>query len=268
MPLTDVLVSALSGPAGKVIRGPLRTIVLEVLEDRGYASPQEVQALRMEISSLESRMAGIQGQLQEAEALAAQGQGEMARLAEELERAVRRAAVAEAAAEPVLVEDAPPGLEADEQDLDAEAQEPDAEAQEPDVEELELDAEDQEPAEEDLVVAPDLPDFLEAELPVEPDATDAPDASIVPALSSQARRCRVVACNEEPSRAGFCQDHLHAWTSGRLEGHVSPEGLIDVSGHPFRVGTELAGEAYAVSDTEPPMVEVGGMRVDAAPMGV
>jgi hypothetical protein len=254
MPLTDVLVSALSGPAGKVIRGPLRTIVLEVLEDRGYASPQEVQALRMEISSLESRMAGIQGQLQEAEALAAQGQGEMARLAEELEKAVRRAAVAEAAAEPVLVEDAPPGLEADEQDLDAE--------------ELELDAEDQEPVEEDLVVAPDLPDFLEAELPAEPDATDAPDASIVPALSSQARRCRVVACNEEPSRAGFCQDHLHAWTSGRLEGHVSPEGLIDVSGHPFRVGSELAGEAYAVSDTEPPMVEVGGMRVDAAPMGV
>jgi hypothetical protein len=262
MPITDVLTSVLSGPAGKVVRGPLRSIVRDVLDERGFASPEEVQELRRQISSLEGRLADVQGLLDEAEALATTGQGELSRLADELEKAVRRAAVAEAAA-PVATEPEP------EPEPEPEVLEAQAEAPEPEPEVLEAQAEaPEEEAEGAVPPPPELPTFLEAELPERPDATDAPDASIAPMLAAQPKRCRVVACTEVPSRSGFCQDHLHAWSSGRLEGHVSPEGLIDVSGQPFRVDVELAGEAFAVSDTMPPMVEVGGMRVDALPLGM
>lgn len=69
MPVIDILSAALSGPAGRVVEGPVRTLVAEVLQDRGYASPAEVQALRDEVrdarrraDSLEARLARLEGQ--------------------------------------------------------------------------------------------------------------------------------------------------------------------------------------------------------------
>jgi hypothetical protein len=63
MPLSDILAAALSRPAGRVVDGPVRTIVREVLADRGYASPAEVQALRDEISGLANQLNGLVSQL-------------------------------------------------------------------------------------------------------------------------------------------------------------------------------------------------------------
>ncbi|NOY25264.1 MAG: DUF3053 domain-containing protein [Oligoflexia bacterium] len=52
MPIIDIVSAALSGPAGRVVEGPVRAIVNEVLQDRGYASPAEVQALRDDLARL------------------------------------------------------------------------------------------------------------------------------------------------------------------------------------------------------------------------
>jgi len=57
VPVLDILSAALSGPAGRVVEGPVRTIVTEVLQDHGYASPAEVQALRDELSGLRDESA-------------------------------------------------------------------------------------------------------------------------------------------------------------------------------------------------------------------
>lgn len=52
MPLIDIVSAALSGPAGRVLEGSVRAIVAEVLQDRGYASPAEVLALREDLQAL------------------------------------------------------------------------------------------------------------------------------------------------------------------------------------------------------------------------
>lgn len=52
MPVIDILSAALSRPAGRVVEGPVRAIVTEVLQDRGYASPAEVLALKDELGEL------------------------------------------------------------------------------------------------------------------------------------------------------------------------------------------------------------------------
>ena len=80
MPLRDVLAAALSRPAGKVVDGPVRDIVNEILSERGYASPAEVAALRAEADTLRT-------QLQAVEARAEAIEARLAELAEAVVRA-------------------------------------------------------------------------------------------------------------------------------------------------------------------------------------
>lgn len=95
MPVVDILSAALSRPAGRVVEGPVRAIVTEVLQDRGYASPAEVQALRDELAGLRQALERLTGEVQSL-------RGEAAHLRDQAE-ALRAAPVAAApvAAAPV-----------------------------------------------------------------------------------------------------------------------------------------------------------------------
>ena len=63
MPIVDILSAALSGPAGRLVEGPVRTIVNEVLQDHGYASPAELQALRDDLRSLSDLVQKLSAEL-------------------------------------------------------------------------------------------------------------------------------------------------------------------------------------------------------------
>ena len=64
MPLRDVITAALSRPAGKVVDGPVRDIINEILAERGYASPAEVAALRDEADALRTQLGALQSTVQ------------------------------------------------------------------------------------------------------------------------------------------------------------------------------------------------------------
>lgn len=63
MPLLDRLGAAFSAPAGRVVEGSVRAIVAELLQERGYASPAEVLALREELAELRARMQRLEAQV-------------------------------------------------------------------------------------------------------------------------------------------------------------------------------------------------------------
>jgi hypothetical protein len=61
--MVDILSAALSRPAGRVVEGPVRAIVTEILQDRGYASPAEVLALREELAELRQALEKLTSQV-------------------------------------------------------------------------------------------------------------------------------------------------------------------------------------------------------------
>lgn len=65
MPLRDVIAAALSRPAGKVVDGPVRDIINEILAERGYASPAEVAALRDEADALRVQLDELHSTVQQ-----------------------------------------------------------------------------------------------------------------------------------------------------------------------------------------------------------
>jgi hypothetical protein len=80
MPLRDVITAALSRPAGKVVDGPVRDIINEILAERGYASPAEVAALRDEADALRTQLGTLQGTVQDIQTQLATLQQELASL--------------------------------------------------------------------------------------------------------------------------------------------------------------------------------------------
>ena len=95
MPLSDILVAALSRPAGRVVDVPVRAIVAEILADHGYASPAEVAALREEISALRGKVQTLGGRLDALEA----GMGAVRAEAEAMRAALEQAHAAARSAE-------------------------------------------------------------------------------------------------------------------------------------------------------------------------
>ena len=59
MPIRDIIAAALSRPAGRVVDGPVRDIVNEILADHGYASPAELAALKAETDGLKGRLIAV-----------------------------------------------------------------------------------------------------------------------------------------------------------------------------------------------------------------
>lgn len=63
MPIRDIIAAALSRPAGRVVDGPVRDIVNEILADHGYASPAELAALKAEVDGLKGRLTTVDDKL-------------------------------------------------------------------------------------------------------------------------------------------------------------------------------------------------------------
>ncbi len=105
MPLRDVIAAAISRPAGRIVEGPVRTIVNEVLADHGYASPAEVAALREEAQGLQGQLSGFSARIAELEQATAALQSSLEGLQAQL-----LAATVAPAAQPQrsLVPDVPP----------------------------------------------------------------------------------------------------------------------------------------------------------------
>lgn len=95
MALKDIVVAALSHPAGQVIDRPVRELVDEVLADRGYAAPDEVQALRDAAASLERMVTRLSERVEAAEAAVEGLRATVSGLEEELSSAEAQAADAE-----------------------------------------------------------------------------------------------------------------------------------------------------------------------------
>ena len=78
MPLADVVQAALSRPMARVLESPVRELMDRILQDHGYASPDQVRVLTRQlqaaedrllvqeerIQTLEDRAAGMQAQLE------------------------------------------------------------------------------------------------------------------------------------------------------------------------------------------------------------
>jgi hypothetical protein len=106
MPIRDIIAAALSRPAGRVVDGPVRDIVNEILADHGYASPAELAALKAESDGLKGRLGGVDSRIAALEAAAAVLQDSVTALRDEL--ASRPAAeAAEAGPRPSLIPEVP-----------------------------------------------------------------------------------------------------------------------------------------------------------------
>lgn len=262
MPLSDVLAAALSRPAGHVVEGPVRTIVTEILQDHGYASPAEVQAVRDQVEALARRVAALEGVLSEGKAAAEATAAEVARLQEALGVAEERAAEAQALAmaadarSAALVERTS-SLEA--QAAHAERRASMAESRLEEAMTIELNTADMR-----AVELPEDDDEDEPEVqPEEQPEVAAPDgraaAAAVP--SHTQATCAVANCAALSVTDGFCLAHHQDWIAGRLTGHVSPEGLVEVDGEAFSVDPEHAGKAYVVSGKKLRRVRIEGSFV-------
>lgn len=80
MPIRDVIVAAISRPAGKVVDAPVRDIINEMLSERGYASPAEVAALRDEADALRGQLDALQGAVQDISSQLEAVQGQLSEL--------------------------------------------------------------------------------------------------------------------------------------------------------------------------------------------
>ena len=70
MPLTDVVQAALSRPVSRALEGTLRELIEEVLQDHGYASPEETDRLRRALQEAQDRLGEQSQRLESLESLA------------------------------------------------------------------------------------------------------------------------------------------------------------------------------------------------------
>ncbi|MDG1480502.1 MAG: hypothetical protein P8R54_12975 [Myxococcota bacterium] len=196
MPIRDILAAALSRPAGRVVDGPVRDIVNEILADHGYASPAELAALKADADGLRGRLGSVDARLAELESAAVALQESVDALRAEL---ANRPAEPATGPRPSLI--------------------------------------------------PQVP-----EPPTEPLGERQTWAE----RSVKKGMCKVLNCNEEASKDGFCAKHASDWSAGRLPGFISPEGLVSVAGEPRLVDPALSGLAYAVEGN---VVEIDGRQV-------
>lgn len=210
MPLRDVLIAALSRPAGRIVDGPVRDIVASALNERGYASPAEVAALKEEIASVRGKADGLAPRLDQLSSRLDAARAEADSLREALVKA--SAAASEAAARAALADAAANTLRDEVARLQSESE------------------------------------SLRAALAVATAAPSTASSSSSSAPVARPAPCRVPACEHAAVANGFCREHQLRWRAGRLPGFVGPEGLVDLDGRPGRVSLDSAGLPYQLAD--------------------
>ena len=240
MSFADRFASRLSAPASRVLDGPIRDIVQQVLREGGYATPAEVDQLHGEARELGRRVDALEARANE---LATQSEGIKGRLQAAETRATTllgelHAATARLAGfEGTTGSDATTAarLAAVEQELARTRQElADALA-----------------ARAFVGVAP----VAAVEAVVERAPVAVAEAIAAPAASSG---CKVAGCGGNVRSKGFCSAHYQQWRRGTLKGFVNQDGTVQVDGNAFTLSESWAGGYATLVDGT---VHVDGVAV-------
>lgn len=267
MGVIDLVARAVSGPAGRMVEAPVRTIVEEAFRQADLPRAPELAGLRAELSRLTADLHALRNQLTElaqavqaVQADAQQGLAELrllvdaqsARTQEARDQAVARAEALSAAGAAALES----ALAAQAQTL-AQVQERSAqsvEALRAQVGQLSarLDAGASAPAAEPAAEPAPAPEPAPAAEPAPP-AEPAPAAEPEPAPGDGSRpgrrslshlRCKEPGCEDPHRSKGFCSRHYQSWRRGRLEGYIGLNGLLELGDRTLRFDPTLEAEPY------------------------
>ena len=230
MSFADRFASRLSAPASRVLDGPIREIVQQVLREGGYATPAEVDQLHGEARDLGRRVDALEARANElatqSESLKGRVQSAESRattLLGELQAATARLGAFEGAAAAHAATEA--RLAAVEHAL-ADARKDLAEAL----------------AARAVVVAAPVaqPVVVAAPAPVVADAAPAAgvEGTAAPVTSAG---CKVAGCAGNVRSKGFCSAHYQQWRRGTLKGFVNQDGTVQVDGVAFTLSESWAG---------------------------
>lgn len=246
MGVKDLFARVVSGSAGRVVETPVRDIVQEAFRQAEIPSPQELQAVRAEVSRLTAEVHALRNQLTaltdvvkvQQEQLE-RAEAERAKAPAPSEDATRAVALAQANAEAIAAvsEAQSAALDAG---LSAQRAVHDAAVAHLEAQLAELRAR---PAVEAAPAAPAAPAVAELAA-AEPSDDD--DAGRRGRKSLSHLHCKVPGCTEPHRSKGFCGKHYQAWRRGRIDGFVGPEGAVRDGEHAWRVDPRYEGEPVEI----------------------
>ena len=207
MSILDVVAGVVAGPASRVVEAPVRDIVDQVLRKQDLARPEDVAALRGEVTRLTQELAAMQARLGDLLGSLEGLQAETSNLRSALASA-QSAPPAPAATAPASEEPPAPVKEAPAPVVEAPAPKKKAPAPKP------------------------------------PQEASAPKKRGRKSLAHLG--CKIEGCEDEHRSKGFCAKHYQAWRRGNLDGFVGPEGLIGHEGGAWQVDQKHAGKAATV----------------------
>jgi hypothetical protein len=269
MGVKDLFARVVSGSAGRVVETPVRDIVQEAFRQAEIPSPQELQAVRAEVSRLTAEVHALRNQLSALTDVVKVQQEQLERAAAApvqapapSEDATRAIALAQANAEALAAvsEAQSAALDAG---LSAQRAEHDAAIARLEAQLAELRAR-PEPAPVVVEAAPAA--AVEPAVAVEP----APAAAEDDEDGRRGRKslshlhCKVPGCTEPHRSKGFCGKHYQGWRRGRLDGFVGPEGAVRDGERAWRVDPRYEAEPVeVVGDGAAAQVQVNGEVVPA-----
>lgn len=251
MGVKDLFARVVSGSAGRVVETPVRDIVQEAFRQAEIPSPQELQAVRAEVSRLTAEVHALRNQLSALTDVVKVQQEQLERAeaervkapapTEDLNRAV---ALAQANSEAIAAvsEAQAAALEAG---LNAQRAVHDDAIARLEAQLSELRAR---PEAAPVAAAPVAAVPVEA-APAEAApaaADDDDDAGRRGRKSLSHLHCKAPGCTEPHRSKGFCGKHYQGWRRGRLEGFVGPEGAVRDGEHAWRVDPRFEGEPVEV----------------------
>jgi hypothetical protein len=228
MSFADRFASRLSAPASRVLDGPIREIVQQVLREGGYATPAEVDQLRGEARDLARRVDALDARATE---LAAQTEGLKTRVQAAESRATALVGEVQAASARVAaLEGTAAALAAAESRLA--------------VVEAELAR-----ARENLAAALEARGTQTASAPAEVHAPASPSAPVAEAARAPVGTlaCKVEGCTGNVRSKGFCSAHYQQWRRGTLKGYVNQDGTVSIDGKSYTLSESWAGGLATVA---------------------
>lgn len=267
MGVKDLFARVVSGSAGRVVETPVRDIVQEAFRQAEIPSPQELQAVRAEVSRLTAEVHALrnqlgsltdvvkvqQEQLERVEAARAQAPAPS-------EDAARAVALAQANAEAIAAVSEAQAAALDAA-LSAQRAAHDAAISRLEAELAELRARPVAAAAPAAAEEPAAPAPVEA---AEPNDDDEDAAGRRGRKSLSHLHCKVPGCTEPHRSKGFCGRHYQAWRRGRLDGFVGPEGAVRDGDGGWRVDPRFEGEPVeVVGEGAAAQVKVNGVAVPA-----